>query len=57
MIIRHSNGDINQSVHQHIATCDPIMASSRNYVGSVYYDSQQLVTKSVSIFKLFFSDL
>ena len=27
MIIRYSNKDINQSVHQHIATCDPIIVT------------------------------
>ena len=43
MIIKHSNGDINQSVQQHIAICHP-MAGSRTYIGPVYYNSRQPVT-------------
>ena len=30
MIIRHSNGDISQSVHQHNTTCDPIIGRFQN---------------------------
>ena len=43
LIIKHSNEDINQSIYQHIAICDPIMADSRTYIGPVYYNFQQLV--------------
>ena len=35
MIIKHSNGDINQSIYQHIATRDLIMAGFKTYISSV----------------------
>ena len=41
------NGDINQSV-QH-SKSDPIMASSRTYVGLVYYNSQQPITVTLTV--------